>query len=212
MAKLNEFLSTEEEMLKTLSETIKNNLRVSCPGIIETFDAVAQTVSVKLAIREKIKSKDNAEWTTVPELLDVPIVIPKAGNYALTLPIKEGDECLVMFSDMCIDAWFSNGGVQDQLEKRRHDLSDSFAILGTCSQPNVLPNYSTDSTQLRNESGEAYIELKDNTINIVADHINVTSRNECSLKGSSVTSNALDINTHTRTVELMVKHQDHTRE
>ena len=89
------------------------------------------------------------------------------------MPIKHGDECLVIFGDMCIDSWWELGGVQNQLENRRHDLSDGFAILGVWSQPRVLQNYSTDSCQLRNESGTSCIELKDNEININSQKVNI---------------------------------------
>lgn len=194
---INELYSSEEEYHRVNADAIKNDLRVSCPGIIQSFDADTQTVTVQLALREKMKTLDDKEeWVQIPPLLDVPIVIPRAGGYALTLPIKKGDECLIMFSDMCIDAWFSHGGIQNQIEKRRHDLSDAFAILGTWSQPRKISNYSEDSAQLRNESGSAYIELKGDVVNIVGSAVNVTSSGPCTLKGSEVTSNGLNINTH----------------
>lgn len=106
-------------------------------------------------------------------LVDVPIVIPRAGGYALTLPIQAGDECLVVFGDMCMDGWWQSGGVQNQVECRRHDLSDGFAIIGVWSQPRVIPGYSTGSAQLRNDAGSAYVELAGDTINIVGGTVNI---------------------------------------
>ncbi|NOU95585.1 hypothetical protein GC093_20465 [Paenibacillus sp. LMG 31456] len=150
-------------------DNFSNNLRVSAPGIIQDFDPITQTVSVQVALREKIIDADLMQhWIEIPMLLDVPIVIPRAGGYALTLPIAAGDECLVIFSDMCIDAWFSSGGVQNQIEKRRHDLSDGFAVIGVWSQPNKIPNYSSTAAQLRTNEGTVYISLSNNEINIVA--------------------------------------------
>jgi hypothetical protein len=151
-----------------------NNIRVAIPGIIDSFDATTQTVTVQPAIREKIQNEDGSqEWVNLPLLVDVPIVLPRAGNFVLTMPITKGDECLVMFADLCIDAWFSNGGIQNQIEKRRHDLSDSFAILGCWSQPEKLPYYSTDTTQLRNLAGTSYIEVTDTGINLVGAAIRI---------------------------------------
>jgi len=139
------------------------------PGIIQSFDPDEQTVSVQLAIRERIRDGEGRmEFVNLPLLLDVPILMPRAGGYIVTMPVSKGDECLVVFGDMCIDAWWSNGEVQNQIEKRRHDLSDGFAILGPWSQPNKIQNYSTDSVQLRTEDGNTYIEIKQNEINIVA--------------------------------------------
>lgn len=158
-------------------DNFSNNLRVAVPGIIHNFDPVTQTATVQAAIREKIINPDlTQQWVELPLLLDVPIVVPRAGGYALTLPISAGDECLVVFGDMCIDAWFSNGGVQNQIEKRRHDLSDAFAIIGVWSQPNRLPNYSTSAAQLRTDDGLAYISLTENAIDIVAPTVRVNGR------------------------------------
>lgn len=173
-------------MYRSMGDSWKNVLRVACPGIIQSFDPVEQTVTVQPVIREEIVKEDlSKEWVSIPLLLDVPIHIPRAGGYSLTLPVKKGDECLVVFLDACMDAWWSYGGVQNQIEKRRHDLSDAVAILGLWSQPNVIENYSTDSCQLRNTEGNAYIELKDNDINLVADSINI---------------NGVDFNHHTHNI------------
>jgi hypothetical protein len=164
---VNEILGSEEEMYRSMGDNWKNVLRVACPGIIQSFNEKEQTVTVQPAIREEIRKDDlSKEWANLPLLLDVPIVIPRAGGYSLTLPVKKGDECLVIFLDSCMDAWFSYGNIQNQIEKRRHDLSDAVAILGMWSQPNAIQNYSTDSCQLRNTAGTSYIDLKDNEINL----------------------------------------------
>ena len=177
MRGISERIGSEDEMYRSMGGAWANNLRVAIPGIIDSFDAATQTVTVQPTIREKIQKEDGSqEWVNLPLLVDVPIIIPRAGNFVLTMPITIGDECLVMFSDLCIDAWFSNGGIQNQIEKRRHDLSDGFAILGCYSQPNVIPNYSTTSAQLRNEAGTAYIELKDAQINLVAASVKINNK------------------------------------
>jgi len=169
--------NSADEFFRRLGESWFNNLRVSIPGIIQSFDAVTQTATVQVAIREKIRGNDLLEqWVNIPLLLDVPIVLPRAGNFVLTMPVKKGDECLIVFSDMCIDAWFSNSGVQNQIEKRRHDLSDAFAVIGCWSQPNKISNYSTNSTQLRTKDGNSYIEVKDDQINIVANSVTINGR------------------------------------
>lgn len=161
-------IPSEYEIYKSFADAIKSSIRVSIPGIIQSFDSLNQTCTIQPVIREKVTDLEySSSWQDLPLLLDVPISIPKAGNFALTFPIKKGDECLVIFSDMCIDGWFSLGGIQNQIEKRRHDLSDCFCILGTYSQPNIIQNYSTNSAQLRNLEGTQYIELKNDEINII---------------------------------------------
>lgn len=156
---------------KARSRAIKT--RVASPGIIQSFDSITQTASVQLAIREKRYNDGEEIWEDVPLLVDVPVVFPRAGGYLLTLPIAPGDECLVIFGDNCMDAWWQSGGVQNQIDCRRHDLSDGYAIPGPWSQPRVIPNYSTKSAQLRTENGEAYIELSGNAINLMGGVITI---------------------------------------
>lgn len=163
-----------QEALRERQASIKIHCHV--PGIVQAYDAEQQTVTVQVAIRECLITENGAEnWTNVPLLLDVPIVFPRAGGYVLTLPITQGDEVLVCFGDACIDAWWQNGGVQNQIDIRRHDLSDAFAIPGPWSQPRRVSNYSGNSCQLRNEAGTAYVELAGSTINIVGSAVNITA-------------------------------------
>lgn len=152
-----------------------NRMRVSIPGIVQSYDTAQQTVTVQVAIREKLNIDGNESWADIPLLLDVPVVFPRAGGYVLTLPIKKGDEVLVMFGDCCIDAWWQSGGVQNQIDTRRHDLSDAFAIPGPWSQPRRVSNYSTNSAQLRNDAGTAYVELAGSVVNIVGTAVNITA-------------------------------------
>lgn len=153
-------------------------LRCHTPGIVESYDEEQQTVNVRVAIRECLINAEGVEkWTEIPLLLDVPVCFPRAGGYVLTLPITRGDEVLVCFGDACIDAWWQNGGVQNQIDTRRHDLSDAFAIPGPWSQPRRVSGYSTNSCQLRNEAGTAYVELAGSTVNIVGSAVNITAGN-----------------------------------
>ena len=166
MLTASERIKNEVEALRKLLDNFGTTLRVADVGIIKSFDAEKQTVVVELAITEKINNGEGFDDIQIPILVDVPVVIPRAGGFALTLPITVGDECLVVFSDKCIDAWYQSGGVQNQMFKRRHDLSDGFAIIGIGSQPKVITDYSTDSAQLRNSSGSVMVEVKDDVVNI----------------------------------------------
>lgn len=163
MQSIPEKLGIQEEVWKRLLDNAVAELHVCNPGIVQSFNVIKQTVTVILAIKEKILQND---YTVVdvafPLLVDVPISVPRAGGFSLTLPVKAGDECLVIFSDLGIDWWYQNGGTQVKTQDlRRHDLSDGFAIMGVWSQPRVIANYNTDSAQLRNDEGTAYVEVTD---------------------------------------------------
>ncbi len=143
------------------------DLRVAVPGIIQSFDPAEQTVTVQPAIKEHVADGEgNVTEMALPLLLDVPIVFPKSGGFVLTMPINAGDECLVVFSDMCIDGWWAHGDIQIQEEIRRHDLSDAFAILGPCSQVKKLSNYNNNACELRTTDGSQCIEITQSHINL----------------------------------------------
>lgn len=173
-------LGVTVESIRRAFDNFDFNLRVAMPGIIQSFDPVSQTVTVLVAVTEKIicdapafieEHKSNVGSEAIPVLLDVPVVLPRAGGFAITMPIEEGDECLIVFADTCIDSWFSfgpndDGTPRDQLSLRRHDLSDAFAIIGAWNQKRVLENYSEDSVQIRSDDGETCIEMKDGEVNV----------------------------------------------
>jgi hypothetical protein len=143
-------------------------LRVAIPGIITAFDEATQTVSVQPAIMENVKDdENNITLTKLPVLLDVPLVMPRSGGYSLTMPISIGDECLVIFADMCINSWWSSGGVQNQEEVRRHDLSDAFAILGTWSQVKKPATFSTTKACLKHEASGNGVEVSSTGVNLI---------------------------------------------
>ncbi|MBP6064028.1 MAG: hypothetical protein KA467_00970 [Bacteroidales bacterium] len=151
------------------------DLRCAAPGIIQSFDETKQTVVVQLAIKELI-FMDRLQSLPIPQLGDVPIVVPRAGNFVITVPPKKGDECLVVFADTCIDSWWKLGeetgnpnstGARDPMSVRRHDLSDAFAILGTWSQPKKIETYATDCMEIRTLDGKNKVQIKDDAIKIV---------------------------------------------
>ncbi|EEO7834860.1 translation initiation factor IF-2 [Salmonella enterica] len=94
-----------------------------------------------------------------PLLVDVPVVFPRGGGCTLTFPVKVGDECLVIFADRCIDFWWQNGGVQEPVDDRVHDLSDAVCIVGPQSQAQKISGISTSAAQLRTDDGAAFVEV-----------------------------------------------------
>lgn len=184
---ITERLDTPEEERHASAFNNAAQLRVAVPGIVESFDPIKQTVSVQPAIKENIQvGEAEVKSEKLPILTDVPVYIPRAGGFCITLPIVKGDECLLIFSDMCIDGWWQSGGIQDQMETRRHDLSDAFAIVGITSQPRRVVNYSPDKLQVRTDSGSVALEISQGGINIVG-NLTVTG---------TVTSGGINLNTH----------------
>jgi protein gp138 len=164
------------------------DLRVSIPAILTTdIDPVTQTVSVQIAIQERAFAsgvnpgagpasspstqpppKVGPIWVTLVPIDFVPVVIPGGGGFSQTLPLKKGDEGLLVFCDCCFDFWWQNGGVQQQVGNHRHEFWDCGFLPGMRSKPGALAigDYSTDSMQLRADDGSAYVDVAENAVTI----------------------------------------------
>lgn len=157
---LNSQVGSSEHMSSQLYNTIFSMLRVSLPGIVQSFDPATCTCTVQPAISgQGVDEKGQIQSAPLPLLMDVPVIFPRGGGCTITFPVKAGDECLVVFSDRCIDFWWQNGGVQEPVDPRQHDLSDAFAFVGPQSQAQKISGISTTSVQVRTDDGNSFIEL-----------------------------------------------------
>jgi hypothetical protein len=175
-----ERLDDPEESLRMALESHASQIWTALPAVVVSVNLTAQTVVVQPSIQGSVASPDGkTQLVNLPVLVDVPIVWPKAGGFALTFPVAAGDEVLVVFSARCIDSWWQSGGVGAPAEARMHDLSDGFAILAPTSQPKKLANVSSSNVQLRNYAGTTLVEITpDGKANIVgASEINMTAPN-----------------------------------
>ncbi len=153
-------LNDQETALRSMLDGRQVGIWTAMPGIIESVDFDAMTCVVQLTIQSTTVMADESQVAgNLPLLLDVPLVFPSGGGFAITFPLGPGDEVLVIFASRCIDAWWQYGEVQLPMEARMHDLSDGFAIPGPKSQPNVLDGISESKLQLRNDDGTVFLSL-----------------------------------------------------
>lgn len=156
------------DLLLTALSSWQAGMWTALPGIVQDFNPTERTCTVKPAIQARVSAPDGSKsWVTLPLLLDCPVHFPSGGGYTLTFPIQNGDECLVVFSSRCLDAWWASGKISRQQVMRMHDLSDGIVFVGLNSTPKVIPNISTTSTQLRSDDGATMVELAPGAINVV---------------------------------------------
>lgn len=183
------------ESVNALVSSRLEQLNTAIPAKIQSFNPVTQTVECQCAINRVNKS--TGESVAYPLLVDLPIQYPIAGGFALTLPIKSGDDCLVVFAQRSIDGWFADGKVKPESENRLHDLSDGIALIGISSQADILPNYNTNAMELRNKQGTAKITISDNSIVFTVGGINMTIDASGITTSSDVVINGKSFTTHT---------------
>ena len=169
MITLKERIKNLENLVNILTSSIKSDIRVALPAIVTSFDSSKQTISCVPAIRELVNINGEVSYRDLPELKDVPISIPRAGNWAITLPIQAGDECMVIFQDLCMDGWWFRGGVQNWNDLRRHDLSDAIAVFSPWSQPNTISNYSDQYMEARTLDGSTKMSFQNGKVVLTGD-------------------------------------------
>lgn len=181
---LNAQLGSKEQADAQLAQAIMSAMRVSIPGIIQSFDPDAVTAVVQPAIKGVEQDESGADVSVnIPLLVDVPVVFPRGGGCTLTFPVKAGDECLVIFADRCIDFWWQSGGIQEPVDERMHDLSDGFCIVGPQSQAKKIGGISTSAVELRSDDGETKLSL-----NPASGSINGTAPGGFNLNGLKILS------------------------
>lgn len=159
---------------KSICKRVAYTLRVGLPGKIVAFDSVKQYAVVRLMITENVIINEVIQAMPIPDLADILVMFPGDSDWCITFPSLIGAECLVMFADMCISAWATNGPSKDtngnptqpqnQEATRRHSLSDGFAVLCPRSQPNAIADYSTDAMEIRSMDNTVKIALSESGI------------------------------------------------
>jgi len=154
-----------EDNIMRMFDNFAFRLRVASPAVVKSFNPDMQTITAQLCIDESVYG----EITAVPVLPDIPVYMFGTKNFSITAPIKEGDECLLIFADTCIDDWFVRGGTgRKSKDIRRHSLNDPFALVGFRSQPNAktLVAYNEDDLEIRNEDRSVRVTVADDKITL----------------------------------------------
>jgi hypothetical protein len=162
-----------DDVLELKAQEIFSRLNCVQIGKIEKVNS-NQTVSIQI----QVKRKNLDKVVDYPLLVDCPYFVLQGGGAYLDIPITIGDYCLILFNDRDIDNWFKNGAIAETRTKRKHSLSDGFALVG------INPSSSTlvaDGTNVRliGKSGpgpeEYAARLNDQTeINSVTDSTFIT--------------------------------------
>lgn len=165
----------EPETYRVAMEAWQTRIWTAIPGVIKQFPSASgiggMVADIQPTVNGRIRTKEGEfQSIQMPLLLDCPVIFPGGGGVTLTFPIEAGDECLVIFSARCIDAWWQQGFVagkagvpvngkqtMDPPDLRMHNLSDGFALVGVRSKPREIPSLNTQAAQLRNDEGTLVI-------------------------------------------------------
>ena len=135
-----------DDALATLKRDVLKNINCVKIGTIQKFDSTKKTVEVQIVFKRVLPDETTR---SMPILVDCPVFTLQGGGGALTFPIEAGDECVVLFADRNIDAWFANGGQAAPFDGRLHDLSDGIALVGLNYEGSTFVEYSANEVALK---------------------------------------------------------------
>lgn len=155
---------TEAERLDTFT---------ALPGRIVSFDPASQRATVKVMYKPRL----NGEVRDFPDLLEVPVVMPRAGGFAVTFPVAAGDGVQLVFQSRSAEAWYEDGEASEAPQARAHDLSDAVAMVGMEPKPRILPNYDPtnmtvtgpNGTMTMTPAGDFQVENPNGTMKLAED-------------------------------------------
>jgi len=177
-----------QEILRLAVEYHLRDVAVSLPGQIEEFDPKTQSASVKPLVKRLIATEGGEELEeSLPVINGVPVQFPRAGGFYMTVPVKRGDFCHLVFNHYSIDQYKSgNGQDTNPQDFRMHDISDAVAYMGFHPFSKAIKDYDPDNMVLGKEKGKQIHFKPDNTICLgsktAADALALASKCDARLK------------------------------
>lgn len=149
---INQNLTTSKEpTLKDLLDLYQKQtfLNINCHhiGTIQSFDSVNQTVKVTINYKKTYFQFNQETQNYVsnlydyPIIADCPLVVIGGGPVRLTMPVAQGDQCILLFNDRDIDNWYNGSLASANQTPRLHSFSDCIALIGPNNLDTVFENY-----------------------------------------------------------------------
>lgn len=156
-----------ENVLRRVMESHQMDLHTALPGRIEKYDPARQVADVKPLIKRNFVADDEDVVEALPIITDVPVQFPRAGNRFISLPIKPGDHCLLVFQERSIDKWqvSKDGDDTDPVDLRMHNLTDAVALPGFYPDSKKLADADADNIVI-GEDGGVQVHIADDKIEL----------------------------------------------
>lgn len=126
---------TTRDLMDRVKYDVAREINCHLIAKIESIDLAKNTIEASSAFKRRMSNGDEIDY---PLFIDVPLLVPHAGDAFWFLPPKVGDWCLLEFNDRDIDSWWYAGSVASPNSPRAHSLADGLAIVGIRPSSNPL--------------------------------------------------------------------------
>ena len=114
------------EEIETTARSVVNDIHTALPGEIVSYNAGTGTATVK-PIGNFVTS--DGKSLKYPTITEAPVCFPFCQNagVGMAYPVKAGDSCIIIISEVELDSWRSGGGSSGSL---RFDLTSAMVLPG----------------------------------------------------------------------------------
>ena len=139
-----------KNLLQRFQVSLLESLNCVKVGKIKTFYSDKQTADIQI---------DN-----YPQISGVPVKFICGADFSIQVPIKSGDDCIVLFCDTDLDNWVEGKGSSPAFPADKHGLNGAIALVGITNLNTRINDYITDGVRIKYKG--SIIELKDDGIKI----------------------------------------------
>lgn len=165
-------------VLDRFERNLLSKLNCSKVGKIVSFDSAKQQAVIQI--------------DKFPQISGVPVKFICGADFSIQIPVKAGDDCLVIFCDTDLDNWVAGKGGKPAFSQDLHGLNGAIALVGITNLNTKISDYITDGVRIKYKGSS--IELKDSGIIIKG---NVTVEGDVVADGISLKNHIHSSGTYT---------------
>jgi hypothetical protein len=154
------------QVLNSLKDVAKRQIRVAMPAQINAYNSSTQTVDVQPLVDDQIQQEDGTFVAMpFPVVTNVPVAFLGGGGFRLTFPVRSGDTGLLVIADLSLDEWQKEGGHVTPADQRRHHIADGVFLPGLHADPQAWHEAPTDAAAIGTDGGPEIV-LRSGTVEL----------------------------------------------
>lgn len=173
-------LSYFVEQIEKTARSAANDIHTSIPGEIVSFDSASCTAVVK---PNGYFITPNGKKLKYPTITDAPVVFPfsESCGVGIAYPVKPGDGCLIIISEVELDEWRSGSVSEAPL---RFDLTSGVVIPGMLAGGSEIVQKAYDNNAVVIGAMGTEVMIKEKEIKAVVDDTEIkVSKSGIDLRG-----------------------------
>jgi hypothetical protein len=120
------YIESLKSAINNLAQSAVDDIRISIPGKIVSYDSSKNTASVKFCVGRKMIG---GQTVPLPTIENVPILFTGNDQVEIIFKPEAGDEVLIYFSDVDVSGWVYREREGDPESIRKFNINDCFAVV-----------------------------------------------------------------------------------